>query len=134
MKLTKKDEELIEIATNIVKNNCDIYEKPNQHVACALRAKSDKVYIGMNLKSSHSVCAEQVAIGQAYANGEREFKTIVAVQLDNDKNAHIVSPCGLCRYVFDKLDLNMFVIVPEGKKLTKVKIKDLLPFPYIQKV
>ena len=133
MKLTKKDEELIEVATNIVKSNCNIYERPNQHVACALRAKSDKIYVGMNLKSSHSVCSEQVAIGQAFANGEREFKTIVAVQLDNNHNPHIVSPCGLCRYVFDKLNLNMLVIVPQGKKLTKVKIKDLLPYPYIQK-
>ena len=133
MKLTKKDEELIEIATNIVKNNCDIYDRLNQHVACALRAKSDKVYVGMNLKSSHSVCSEQVAIGQAYAHGEREFKTIVAVQLDNDNNPHIVSPCGLCRYIFDKLDLNMFVIVPQNKNLIKVKVKELLPFPYIQK-
>ena len=133
MKLTKKDEELIEVATNIVKNNCNIYERPNQHVACALRAKSDKIYVGMNLKSSHSVCSEQVAIGQAFANGEREFKTIVAVQLDNNLNPHSVSPCGLCRYVFDKLNLNMLVIVPQGKKPTKVKIKDLLPYPYIQK-
>ena len=133
MKLTKKDEELIEIATNVVKENCDIYPTANLHVACALRAKSDKVYIGMNLKSSHSVCAEQVAIGQAFAHGEREFKTIVAVQLDNDNKPHIVSPCGLCRYIFDKLDLNMFVIVPQGRKLIKVKVKDLLPFPYVQK-
>ena len=86
MKFTKKDEG--EPIMHIYGYNCDIYEKPNQHVACALRGKSDKIYIGINLKSSHSVCAEQVAIGQAYAHGEREFKTIVAVQLDNDKNLH----------------------------------------------
>ena len=132
MKLTKKDEELIEIATNVVKNNCDLYKTPNLHVACALRAKSDRVYIGINLKSSHSVCSEQVAIGQAFANGEREFKTIVAVQLDNNHNPHVVSPCGLCRYIFDKLNLNMHAIVPNGKKLTKVKVKDLLPYPYVK--
>ena len=79
MKLTKKDEELIQIATNVVKTNCDIYKANNLHVACALRAKSDKVYVGMNLKSSHSVCAEQVAIGNAFAFSERDFKTIVAI-------------------------------------------------------
>ena len=133
MKLTKKDEELIEIATKLVKENCDIYPSPNMHVACALRAKSDKIYVGMNLKSSHSVCSEQVAIGQAYACGERDFKTIVAVQLDNETNSHVVSPCGLCRYLFDKLNLDMYVIVPQGKKLIKVKVRELLPYPYIQK-
>ncbi len=132
MKLTKKDEELIEIAANVVKNNCDIYSELNHHVACALRVKSDKVYVGMNLKSSHSVCAEQVAIGNAFAFGAREFKTIVAVQLGNDGIARVVSPCGLCRYIFNKMDLNFNVIVPDGKQLIKVKVKDLLPFPYVR--
>ena len=132
MKLTKKDEELIEIATNIVKGNCNIYDRANSHVACALRGKSDKVYIGMNLKTSHSVCAEQVAIGNSYANGERSFKTIVAVQLGNDGVARVVAPCGLCRYIFNKLNLDFHIIVPDGKKLIKVKVKDLLPFPYVK--
>lgn len=134
MKLNKKDLELVEIATSIVKENNNLYPILNQHVACALRTKSDKVYVGMNLKSSHSVCAEQVAIGNAFAFSEREFKTIVAVQLDNNEKPHIVSPCGLCRYIFDKLDLNMYVIVPHGKNLIKVKVKELLPFPYVQKI
>ena len=132
MKLNKKDLELIELATSVVKNNSNIYDKPNSHVACALRVKSDKLYIGMNLKTSHSVCAEQVAIGNAFANGERDFKTIVAVQLCNDGVARVVSPCGLCRYIFTKLNLNFQIIVPDGKKLTKVKVKDLLPFPYVK--
>ena len=132
MKLTKKDEELIEIATNVVKNNCDIYETNNSHVACALRTKSDLVYVGMNLKSSHSVCAEQVAIGNAFAFGARDFKTIVAVQLGNDGIPKVVAPCGLCRYIFTQLKLNFNVIVPDGKQLRKVKVKDLLPFPYLR--
>lgn len=132
MKLSKKDEELIEIATKIVKENCNIYPSANLHVACALRAKSGKVYVGINLKTSHSVCAEQVAIGQAFACGEREFESIVAVQLDTNLDPHVVSPCGLCRYTFTKLKLNFKVIVPQGKKLTKVNIKELLPFPYVK--
>ena len=132
MKLNKKDEELIEIATKLVMKNNDIYSSPSHHVACALRAKSDKIYIGMNIKTSHAICAEQVAIGQAYAYGEREFKSIVAVQLDNENNPHVVSPCGLCRYTFNKLKLNFYAIVPEGKKLIKVKVKELLPYPYIK--
>ena len=132
MKLSKKDQELIDVATKVVKENCNIYPSVNLHVACALRAKSGNVYVGINLKTSHSVCAEQVAIGNAYACGEREFETIVAVQLDNNYQPHIVAPCGLCRYIFDKLDLNMFIIVPNGKKLAKVNVKDLLPYPYVK--
>lgn len=131
MKLTKKDKELIEIATQVLKENCDIYEDISNHVCSAVRAKSGEIYVGMNLKTSHAVCAEQVAIGQAFANKEREFSTIVTAKMNKDGTHGIVSPCGLCRYVFNKLKLNMNVIVPNGKSLTKVKTKDLLPYAYV---
>ena len=89
----------------------------------------------MNIKTSHSICAEQVAIGSAFASGEREFDTIVAVRMFNDGNTYVVSPCGLCRYTFDQLDLDMMkVIVPESQnKLTKVKAKELLPYLFKRK-
>ena len=85
MKLTKQDKELIEIATELVKANCDIYTNLSMHVGCVGKSKSGKIYKGINLKSSHSVCAEQVAIGQAFACGEREFDTIVAVKMDKEE-------------------------------------------------
>lgn len=129
MNLNKADRELVKIATKVVVENGNIYSPIDQHVGCALRAKSGKVYIGMNIKTSHSICAEQVAIGQAYANGEREFDAIVAVRLNKDGKPYVVSPCGLCRYTFKKLKLDMYVIVPESeKKNIKVKAKDLLPY------
>ena len=130
MKLTKKDMELIDIATRTLKENCDIYEDIANHVCCALRAKSGNIYVGMNLKTSPAVCAEQVAIGQAFAYKEREFSTIVAVKMNKDGTPGIVSPCGLCRYIFNKLKLDMNVIVLNKKSLNKVKTKDLLPYAY----
>ena len=122
--LTEKDQELIKIATDVVKANCDLYEGYNMHVGCAVRAKSGKIYKGINIKTSHSICAEQVAIGQALANGEREFETIVAVSLTTEGEPRIVSPCGLCRYIFEKLNINMDVIVRDinnNNKILKVK-------------
>ena len=101
-------------------------------MGCALRAKSGKIYKGINLKTSHSVCAEQVAIGQAFACGEREIETLVAVKLDNNGNTRVVSPCGLCRYIFEKLGLEFDVIVEdvEKAKVLKVNTSKLLPYPY----
>ncbi len=132
MKLTKKDNELIKFATKVVKENFDLYKETEMHVACAIRAKSGKIYKGMCVKSSHAVCAEQVAIGNAFACGEREFDTIVAVKMDKDGSTKVVSPCGLCRYIFDKLELDIWFIVVDIKnnKLLKVKTTDLLPYPY----
>lgn len=129
MKLTKADKELIELATSIVSKNSDLYERKNWHVACALRTKSNKIFTGINIKTSHSICAEQVAIGSAFATGEREIDTIVAVRLSSEEQPYVVSPCGLCRYTFDQLELHdMKVIVCDKKKLIKVKAKELLPF------
>lgn len=131
MKILKKDLELIEMAKQIVLSNCDIYENKALHVGCVVRAKSGKIYKGVNLKTSHSVCAEQVAIGQAFACGEREMDTIVAVKMYDDGEVGVTSPCGLCRYIFNKFNLNMNVIVLDKKgKILKVKAEELLPFPY----
>lgn len=134
MKLNDNDKQLIQLATELVKSNSDIYSNISMHVGCVIKAKSDKIYKGVNIKTSHSICAEQVAYGQALACGEREFDTIVAVKLNNDGTTRVVSPCGVCRYMFDKMGLDMWVIVEDIKngKVVKVKAEELLPYPYKQ--
>ena len=134
MKLNDKDKELIQLATELVKSNSDIYSNISMHVGCVIKAKSGKIYKGVNIKTSHSICAEQVAYGQALANGEREFDTIVAVKMNADGTTRVVSPCGVCRYMFDKMGLDMYVIVEDIKngKVIKVKAEELLPYPYKQ--
>ena len=132
MKLNKTDLQLIELAQNTVKENIDHYPAPEETVACIVLAKSGKIYKGINIKTSHSICAEQVALGQALACGEREFDTIVAVKYNIDGSTRVVSPCGLCRYTLEKLGLDINVIVEDVDKdiVLKVKAIDLLPFPY----
>ena len=83
MKLTKQDRELIELASQVALGNNDLYEE-EVTVGCVLKAKSGKLYKGINIYNSHAVCAEQVAIGQALACGERNFDTIVAVKLEGN--------------------------------------------------
>lgn len=133
MRLNKEDLELIEIASSVAKENADIKPMMEVVVACALRGKSGKVYKGINIKTSHSICAEQVAIGQGLASGERDFDTIVTVKLGNDGECRVVSPCGLCRYTFDKLNLHKLQVLVEDSKnntVLKVTSDQLLPYPY----
>ena len=132
MKINDADKELIDLATQLVKANSDMYSNLAMHVGCVVKAKSGKIYKGVNIKTSHSICAEQVAFGQALTCGEREFDTIVAVKMAGDGSTRVVSPCGVCRYMFDKLHIDMFVIVEDVKngKVLKVKASELLPYPY----
>ena len=132
MKLNSKDKKLIEIASEVVKSNSDLYPPECPHVGAVLLAKSGKIYKGINILTSHSICAEQVAIGQALACGEREFDTIVSVSLDSAGNTEVVSPCGVCRYLFDKLGLDIYVIVRDTENNMNLKVKpdELLPYKY----
>ena len=120
------------MATKVAKDNSDRYTDLSMHTGSVVRAKSGKIYKGVNIKTSHSICAEQIALGQALACGEREFDTIVAVKMNNDGTSRVVSPCGLCRYIMDKLNVDMNVIVEDVKngKVLKVKASELLPYPY----
>ena len=132
MRITKNDEELISQAIEIINKNKDLYKQKDLIVGAVLKTRSGNIYKGINIKTSHSVCAEQVALGQALANGEREFDTIVAVKFNKGGMIRVVSPCGLCRYILDNLDMDINVLVEDEKtgKVLKVKASELLPYPY----
>lgn len=134
MELNKQDQELIDIATEIARKNKDMVQLMNFVLASVVKTKSGNIYKGVNITTSHSICAEQVAIGQALACGEREFDTIVTVKLNaSDNSCRVVSPCGLCRYTFDKLNLNDLKVIVEdisNNQVLKVRADKLLPYPY----
>ena len=136
MELTKQDQELIQVATEVVKQNSELYKDKNMHVGAAVRASSGKIYKGINIFTSHSICAEQVAIGQAFACGERDLEAMVAVKMNDDGSTRVVSPCGLCRYTFDKFNDSFDVIVEdvETGDVLKVDSLELLPYPYRRNV
>lgn len=124
--LNKEDLELIEKAREVIKKNYD-GKRYNHTVGSALRCKSGRIYLGVNVYSVHGTCAEQVALGSAITDGERDFDTIVAV---DGENGRILSPCGNCRQVFSDYMPDGFVIVQDGEKLFKVRAKDLIPYSY----
>lgn len=125
--LKEKDYELIAEAKKAIHLNYD-QEHHNHTVGAAVRCKSGKVYVGVNLYSLHGACAEQVAIGTAITNGEREFDAIVAVR--GKEGEEIISPCGNCRQILHDYMPDCDVIVSARGELKKIKAKELLPFSY----
>lgn len=123
----KEDLELIEAAQQAIRLNYD--SKHCLHtVGAAVRCKNAKIYVGVNIYSLHEACAEQVAIGTAITNGEREFDAIVAVR--GKDGEEIISPCGNCRQILHDYMPECNVIVSEHGALKKIKARDLLPFSY----
>ncbi len=127
MKLNEQDLELIELASQAIKANYDNVNF-NHTVSCGVRCASGRVYVGVNVYSLHGACAEQVAIGTAVTNGEREFVSIVAIRgKDGDE---ILPPCGNCRQMLNDYMPNCEVIISNSGGGKKLQAKELLPFAY----
>ena len=125
--LTGKDYELIKEAQKAIRLNYDeIHE--NHTVGAAVRCKSGKIYTGVNVYSIHGACAEQIAIGTAITQGERDFDTVVAVR--GKDGSEIIPPCGNCRQMLHDYMPECEVILSIAGQNTKIKVKDLLPYSY----
>ena len=125
--LTEKDRELITAAREAISKNYD--GKDFLHtVGAALRTKSGKIYVGVNVYSLHGTCAEQVALGTAITNGEREFDCVVAVR--GPQGEEIIPPCGNCSQILKDYIPDCEVILSDSGDGMKIKASDLLPFSY----
>lgn len=125
--LLGKDYELIAEAKRAIRLNYD-QENENHTVGAAIRCKNAKVYVGVNVYSLHGACVEQVAIGTAITNGERDFDTVVAVR--GKEGEEIIPPCGNCRQILHDYMPNCDVIISVDGEPKKIKAKELLPFSY----
>ncbi len=127
MELNDKDRELIAAASAVIKANYD-GANFNHTVGAALRCGNGNIYVGVNVYSLHGACAEQVAIGTALSNGEREFCSIVAVR--GQEGDEILPPCGNCRQMLSDYMPSCEVIISGIGEGLKVKASDLLPYAY----
>lgn len=128
--LTERDNELIARAQEAIRSNYDGINF-NHTVGSAVRCGNGKIYTGVNVYSLHGACAEQVAIGAAITQGEREFETVVAVR--GREGEEIIPPCGNCRQMLSDYMPECEVILMAGGEKGKVMAKELLPFAYEQK-
>jgi cytidine deaminase len=133
--LTNDDRALVAAATEAIKER---YRNDWQEVGAALRTRTGKLYVGVNLDAylgRMAVCAEAVALGQVITHlGEAGIDTIVAVRHpkpdEPDREIRVVSPCGACRELIFDYDRNARVIVPGPNGPEVAAIADLLPNKY----
>lgn len=101
-------------------------------VGAAVLTTSGRIFQGCNIENSSygaTTCAEQVALFQAYANGERTFEAL-AVVTDTHPPC---PPCGICRQVILELagDINI-ILANESGDQRLFKLHELLPEAFDQ--
>lgn len=130
--MNKKIVKLISELENIAKKNKDIINLTNHSiVACALITKTGKVFKGINVAWWHSMCAEVVALGNAFMAGERDFEYLVSVRLDKrDGTTRLIAPCGICREMFDEFKLRHVKCILKNQKgeFEEHTVDELLPW------
>ena len=128
MKISKEDKNLIEVAKEIILKSKAIDLVDTAEVGAALITKKGNIFSGVSIGfyCGMGSCGEYQAIGSMVSNGEKEIKTIVAV----DENGKIIPPCGKCCEMISqacKKNKNTEVIISKTKK---VKLKELLPYAW----
>ena len=131
--IDERDRELIEAAEEVLRKNY----RPERHtVGAAVRCQSGNIYAGVNVEScGYGPCAEPIAIGAAFSNGERKIEAMVAVCRSgpdggSEDEFAVLSPCGNCRQLLFDYAPDAKVIYTENGELKKARAADLLPGAY----
>ena len=115
----------------IIENSYSKYS--NYKVACVVKMKDGAFIKGVNVEIpsyKDGLCAEQVAIGTAIAEGytKGDFDSIYLLGSSN----HSITPCFLCRQLLvEFFEENSLLITydAEGKE-TKYKVSELCPHAF----
>jgi len=128
MEINRK--ELLFKAKDALKNSYAPYS--NFHVGAAILTDDGKVFYGSNIENSSyslTICAERVAIYNAYSSGVKK-NGIIAIAIVNDRN-ETCYPCGACLNVINELCNENIEIILDGKNdPLAFKLKDLLTHPF----
>ena len=75
--LDDRDRELIDAASDVLRRN---FEVGRHHVGAAIRTRGGKVFTGVHVGSRRiNICAEEVTLGTALSEGERDFAAVASV-------------------------------------------------------
>lgn len=99
-------------------------------VGAALLARDGRVFAGCNVENSSSassLCAEQVALVRAVAEGARRFAAVLILTGSRTPTA----PCGRCRQVLAEFrpDLPVLLATTSGR-MREIGLDALLPHPF----
>ena len=105
----------------------------NYSVACIVEMIDGKTFNGVNIENpsfKDGMCAEQVAIGTAIAEGykEGEFKKLYLL----GGSDHAITPCFLCRqYLVEFFSKDSQIITYDNKGTETVyELKELCPYTF----
>ncbi|MBM3555256.1 MAG: cytidine deaminase [Alphaproteobacteria bacterium] len=134
--LLPADRDLVAAASDLIARN---YAEGRHHIAAAVRTASGRVYLGLHLDTyvgRASICAEAIAVGRAYAEGDREIVAIASVRHPRPREAtqeiKVVSPCGICREMLTDFAPRCEVVVPQNGDMAAVLVGELLPAKYVR--
>jgi len=100
-------------------------------VGAVLYAGPDRIYRGMNIESasySLTVCAERVALHNALAQGEKNFRLMVLYSPQYD----FIVPCGACLQVLSEWSPEIVIATMNRSKEFKFyPLPTLLPRPFL---
>ena len=115
------------------------------HIACGILFSNNTTTLGINIVSSlgpASVCAEQVALGEALKSPGPSAEIVVTLRATflPGRRHEIVPPCGRCRELLWQYTPHAQVVIPqshgegvEGYSFDLVRVADLLPFPFVRR-
>ena len=128
LSLDSEDQRLIEAARDTLRKN---YHPVKHTVGAAVLCSSGRIYTGINIEAcGYGPCAEPIAIGAAFTNGEREILAIVAVHKRGDEYP-VLSPCGNCRQLLVDYAPEAMVIFDNDGQVMKARARGLLPGAYL---
>ena len=126
-RITPQDRELIAAASAVLRR---CYRKGRHTVGSAVRCPSGKVYTGVNVEAcGYGPCAEPVAIGAAFSQGEKSISAVVAVKMKG-RRVVVLSPCGNCRQLVFDYSPQAMVLYSLNGRLHKATVAELLPGAY----
>jgi len=128
LSLGPEDERLIQAAREVLRRN---YRPPRHTVGAAVLCPSGRIYTGVNVEAcGYGPCAEPIAVGTAFSNGERGILAIVAVCRRGEEYP-VLSPCGNCRQLVVDYAPEAMVIFDNDGKVMKTQARNLLPGAYL---
>jgi cytidine deaminase len=126
-RITPQDRELIAAASEVLRR---CYRKGRHTVGAAVLCPSGKVYTGVNVEAcGYGPCAEPVAIGAAFSQGEQLISAVVAVKRKG-RRIVVLSPCGNCRQLVFDYSPKAMVLYSQSGRLHKATVSELLPGAY----
>jgi cytidine deaminase len=125
--ITAQDRELIAAASEVLRR---CYRRGRHTVGAAVRCPSGRIYTGVNVEAcGYGPCAEPIAIGAAFSQGEGAISAIVAVKKQGGKIV-VLSPCGNCRQLVFDYSPDAVVLYSLNGGLHKATAAELLPGAY----